>query len=134
MRTMQEIFSKWRKFTNSCNAEFNGKTLNLRILRTPAEHEKGFMFEPEPDDGFGLYFLYPEPRRLGFWMRNVPYDLDLVGLDSDLRVIEIRRLIANDERTVMLNRPCQHVLELKRGWCARNGITPGVRLKLNDEL
>lgn len=134
MRTMQEIFQKWRSFTNSCNAILNNKALRLRILRSREEHEKGFMFEPEPDDGFGLFFVYERPERLGFWMRNVPYDLDLVGLDSDLRVQEIRKLIANDERTVTLNKPSQHVLELRSGWCARNGIRPGIKLNLNDEI
>lgn len=134
MRTMQEIFNRWRTYTNSCEAELAGKHLRLRVLNTPEQHQKGFMFEPEPHDGFGLLFVYEQEQPLSFWMRNVPYDLDLIGLDNDLRVKEVHRLIANDERTVSFSRPCRYALELKRGWCAKNGVIPGTKLKLNDDL
>ena len=88
------------------------------------------MFEPEPDDGFGLFFVYPEPRELGFWMRNVPFDLDLIPLDEDMRVLGVQRLIADDERTCKIKRPCRYVLELASGWCERNGISKGCRLEI----
>lgn len=126
---MQEIVHKWRKY-DTRKATLNGASLQLRVLTTPVEHEKGFMFEPEPDDGFGLFFVYPEPRKLGFWMQNVSFDLDLVPLDEAGRVLGAHRLIAYDERTCRIKHPCRYVLELRAGWCERHGVKNGCKLKL----
>lgn len=128
MQTMRDIYSIWKQRSN-CEATLGGIPLRLRMLTTPEEQEKGFMFEPEPDDGFGLFFVYPEPRELGFWMRNVPYDLDLVPLSDGGRVLGIHRLLANDERTCKIKLPCRYVLELKAGWCESNGIASGSKIE-----
>lgn len=127
MHGMKEIFHIWKQQSN-CEATLGGVPLRLRILVSPEEQQKGFMFEPEPDDGFGLFFIYPHPKESGFWMRNVPFDLDLIPLDEDMRVMGVRRLLANDERTCKIRRPCRYVLELASGWCERNGIKIGDKL------
>ena len=56
MQTMRDIYSIWKQRSN-CEATLGGIPLRLRMLTTPEEQEKGFMFEPEPDDGFGLFFV-----------------------------------------------------------------------------
>jgi uncharacterized membrane protein (UPF0127 family) len=129
---MRDIFRIWNQRSN-CEASLGGVPLRLRVLVSPEEQQKGFMFEPEPDDGFGLFFVYPEPRELGFWMQNVPFDLDLIPLDEDMRVMGVHRLIADDERTCKIKRPCRYVLELAAGWCERNGIGRGARLEINEQ-
>ena len=131
MQTMRDIFSIWKQQAN-CEATLGGISLRLRVLTSPEEQQKGFMFEPEPDDGFGLFFVYPEPRELGFWMRNVPFDLDLIPLDEDMRVLGVQRLIADDERTCKIKRPCRYVLELANGCCERNGVGVGAKLHINE--
>ena len=132
MHTMRDIYSIWKQRSN-CEATLGGIPLRLRMLTTPEEQEKGFMFEPEPDDGFGLFFVYKEPRELGFWMKNVPFDLDLVPLDEKGHIVGIRRLIADDERTCKIKRPCRYVLELRAGWCERNGVGIGDKLRINAQ-
>ena len=130
---MKEIMHKWRRYANNVSARFAGQPLDLRVLNTPAEREKGFMFEPEPHDGFGLLFVHSEARTLGFWMRNVPFDLDLVALDEDMRVVEILPLLADDETTVATTFPCRYAIELAGGWCERNGVCKGDQLELNEQ-
>lgn len=132
MQTMRDIFRIWNQQSN-CEATLGGIPLRLRVLVSPEEQQKGFMFEPEPDDGFGLFFVYPKPRELGFWMRNVPFDLDLIPLDEDMRVLGVHRLIADDERTCKIKRPCRYVVELAGGWCERNGVGPGDMLEINEQ-
>jgi len=129
MQSMKDIFRIWNQASN-CEATLGGIPLRLRVLTEPEEQQKGFMFEPEPDDGFGLFFVYPEPRELGFWMRNVPFDLDLIALDEDMRVLGVHRLKADDERTCKIKRPCRYVLELAGGWCERNRINRGTKLEI----
>lgn len=131
MKTMQEIFARWREFADrAVDASLEGVPLRLRVLSTPEEHREGFMGKPEPSSNEGLWFKYPEPRVLGFWMKNVPYDLDLVGLDDEHRVVQIIRLRANDEETKTFRVPCRHALELRAGTCSKNGIGLGSVLEV----
>ncbi len=88
------------------------------------------MNEPEPEEDYGKLFIYPGPMKLGFWMHNVPYDLELIALDTDMRVMEIHNLLANDEETVYINHPCMYVIELRSGWSERNELEIGCKLEL----
>lgn len=81
------------------------------------------MHKPEPKEDEGLWFKYPRPQRVGFWMKNVPYDLDVIVLDGNMRVIEILTLKANDETSRFVSNLCHHALELKAG--SRNHISLG---------
>lgn len=133
MNIMTEIMGNWRKFLlggDTTAAKLGGHPITLKVLRSPGDQREGFMNKPEPDDSFGLLFLYSEPRILGFWMKNVPFDLDLIGLNDGMQVTEIIRLRANDESTKVLSSPCTQVLELKAGWCDRHGVDPGDILEL----
>ncbi len=131
MKTMKEIFSTWRRFNGQRTGTLDGVELDFHILTTPEEHSEGFMNKPEPHDGFGLFFLYPEEKQLSFWMRNVPYDLDLVALDQELNVMEMIRLKANDETSIQISHPCRYVIELRAGWCEDYGIKLGSKLSFN---
>lgn len=130
---MKQIMHKWRRYIDNISARLAGQLLDLRVLNTPSEREKGFMFEPEPDNGFGLLFVYPEARILGFWMKNVPFDLDLVVLDEDMKVVEVLPLKADDENTVYTTFPCRYAIELARGWCKRNEVCKGDQLEINAQ-
>ena len=115
MKTTEEIFQNWRRYANVQPARLNGKRIRLQFLTRSSEHEKGFMNEPEPEEDYGKLFIYPGPMNLGFWMQNVPFDLDLIALDNEMRVMEMHRLSANDEETKFISRPCMYVLELRSG-------------------
>lgn len=92
------------------------------------------MFKPEPENGFGLLFVYKTIKPLSFWMRNVPYDLDLIALDRALCVKKVYSLRANEEEAVKVFAGCQYALEMRSGWCRANGILIGDKLEVNEEL
>ena len=127
---MKEIFENWRGFTESLGGVLGDVELNLKVLTTPEAQAKGFMNAPEPTDSFGLLFKYPEPSGLGFWMKNVSFDLDLLAFDDDRRLFQVIRLKANDPTIRKISKPCRYVLELKSGWCKRNNIKLGMTLEL----
>jgi len=114
-------------------ASLAGIPLRLKILRTPEEQAEGFMFKPEPENGCGLLFVYNAPRPLSFWMRNVPYDLDLIALDRALCVRKVYTLRANEERAVEIDGGGQYALEMRSGWCHAHGILIGDKLKVEEE-
>lgn len=111
-------------------AQLGKAVVSLEILRTDLEHQTGFMYRDPPEDKAGLLFVYGSPRILGFWMKDVPFDLDLLALDSSGRVAQIERLRAWDTRTVSIGFPCNRAIELPAGFCSRNNVQIGTQLIL----
>lgn len=132
MRPVEQIYSKWRNFTEATEASLGGIPIRIKILRSPEEQAEGFMFKPEPENGYGLFFVYNAPRPLSFWMRNVGYDLDLIALDGALCVRKVYTLRANEEESVEIEGGGQYALEMRSGWCRANGILIGDKLKVED--
>lgn len=119
-------------FESVTEAVLGDVPIRIKVLRTAEAQAMGFMNQPEPADGYGLFFVYSAPRPLSFWMRNVPYDLDLIAFDSSLRVTKVYTLKANEEKSVEIEGGGKYALEMRRGWCAAHGITENSRLIIND--
>jgi uncharacterized membrane protein (UPF0127 family) len=99
----------------------------VELLSTPKQQEKGFMGSKRgPWYDSGLLFIYPSPRRnLSFWMKNVPFDLELLVFDGDGVLREIKTLKAMDERSTRLDTSAMCVLETKPGSARKNGFEIG---------
>jgi len=120
---LRKTMSSYHK---TISATLGGAPVVLEVLRSSKDHETGFMHRPRPSaSNHGLLFVYGAPRMLGFWMKNVSFDIDLIALDSASRVFQIETLKAGDERIVNIRFPCAKAIELPAGFCAANGIGKG---------
>jgi uncharacterized membrane protein (UPF0127 family) len=105
-------------------------TYRVEVARTPTEHERGLMFRRYLAADAGMIFLFDRPSVQTFWMKNTLIPLDMVFIDSDLRIVGI---VANAEpqtETVRaVDEPSQYVLELAGGIAAKDGLRPGQRVE-----
>ncbi len=62
---------------------------NKKTLSTPFEKALGLMFSKQIDD-IGYIFLFDYPRRIDLHMFFVFFSIDLLFLDADKKVIEIK--------------------------------------------
>lgn len=60
-------------------------------------------------------------------MKDVPFDLDAIGFDGDMNVVELKRLTAMSTVPVAFSSDTKSVVEVPAGWCLRNGIRKGFR-------
>lgn len=60
-------------------------------------------------------------------MKDVPFDLDAIGFDGDMKVVELKRLTAMSTVPVAFSSDTKSVVEVPAGWCLRNGIRKGFR-------
>lgn len=60
-------------------------------------------------------------------MKDVSFDLDAIGLDGDMNVLELKRLTALSTVPVAFSSDVKSVVEVPAGWCMRNGIRKGFR-------
>ena len=106
-----------------------------QIALTPEELSQGLMFRNNLDKNHGMLFAFNYPKRMSFWMKNVPIPLDIGYFDSNGRLIEIHSLNPYDEKPVFSkSETIQYALEMNEGWYHRNKIKTGGYINLKKVL
>ena len=103
-----------------------GKQLQLQLALNSAEQQKGLMYRDSLAAGHGMLFLFNQPDKRGFWMRNTRIPLDIGYFDASGQLLEIHKLFPYDETTVPSK--SQQILiavETNRGWYAAQDVKPG---------
>lgn len=102
---------------------------NVKALTTPRSQAKGYSGEKvEPKDGEGLLFIYDKEGPLEFWMKEVPFDLDILFFDSNSELVDYQTMSRHQgEPDKILKRyrskkPARFAVEVKSGWCEKNNI------------
>lgn len=106
-------------------------TVNLQLAVTDAEMERGLMHRQDLRATQGMLFVYKEPRRVSFWMRNTPTPLEIGFFTSDGVLREVYPLLPFDERSVPSKREdIQYAMEVCAGWFDVTGVKPGEKIDL----
>lgn len=108
-----------------------GASVKTVIADTDAERARGLMFKEDIGPSAGMLFIFEEEAPHAFWMKNMRFPLDLVWLDRQKRVVDIRTDCPPCTDTacesVVPGHPALYVLEVKAGFVARNRIAIGQR-------
>lgn len=59
-----------------------GRSVKMDIARTEAERSKGLGHRTGIAAGHGMVFVFERPQPLVFWMKDVPFDIDIGFFDS----------------------------------------------------
>ncbi len=113
----------------SAVAQIKDETFDIEIAKTSAEQALGLMFRSALPDNRGMLFPFDPPKRVSFWMKDVPVALDMVFLREG-KVVAI-----TPEVPPCPTLPCpsygpdnqiiDQVLELRSGRAAEIGLQAG---------
>ncbi|MCC5807983.1 MAG: DUF192 domain-containing protein [Opitutales bacterium] len=109
----------------------DGTRLEAQIAVSRREQSRGLMHRQTLDTDRGMLFIYREPQRMSFWMKNTLIHLDIGFFDSEGVLREIHSMIAHDTTpTQSRSDEIRYALEMNARWFSENNIRPGVRLDL----
>ena len=117
---------------------YNGKNLidlNVEIADDNQEITKGLMFRGSLDETSGMFFIFENENYQIFWMKNTLIPLDLVYIDKNLKVVDIKYAVPckEDPCTVYKSaKPAKYVLEVNGNFTAKKNIKPGDKIVLNQ--
>jgi len=100
---------------------------NVPFSLTIKEQQYGLMNKNEPSF---MVFLYKEACIPKFWMKNTPQVLDIVFCDINSNISLIKKGKSFDETLIESIVPSKFVIEAPFGFCKKNGIHLGDRVKL----
>jgi uncharacterized membrane protein (UPF0127 family) len=109
-----------------------GVPVFAEIARTDRSRTRGLAGHRRPQPGEGMLFVFGSTVRRDFWMRGVPYSLDMIWIRGD-RVTGVTarapREAVSGERLYPSPGPVDRVLEVAGGWAAARSVEAGDRYR-----
>ena len=84
-------------------------------------------FSLRPDHG--MLFVFPEAQPLAFWMHNTYVPLSIAFIGADGRILNIEDMAPQTDLTHPSRGLALYALEMKKGWFAERGISPGASVE-----
>ena len=109
----------------------DGATIKADVADSPATRETGLMCRTKLPKDYGMLFVFPAERNVGFWMKNTLVCLDLVWIGAVKKVTVVApRLKAStvdtpEDKVARAGGRGQYVLELPAGAAKRHGLKAG---------
>ena len=105
----------------------SGQAIGVEIADDQAEQTKGLGGRACLSKNAGMLFSFDRPGNYSFWMKGMRFNIDIVWLDTDRRVVGVKRNLspASYPKTYDSPKPAQYVLELPAGQAAELGLKEG---------
>ena len=114
----------------TAHLEISNVPLTVEIADTPEAKENGLMFRESLAEDRGMLFVYEDPQKATFWMRNTRIPLSIAFIDSAGRILEVKPMYPMDETIVPSSSDqVAYALEVNQGWFDRHRISPGTKIE-----
>lgn len=106
----------------------------VEIVDSPAERVRGLSGRTSLDETSGLLFIFEEPGEHGIWMKDMNFPIDIIWLDENFEVINIKRDATPDSFPTVFKptRNASYVLEVNAGFAEKNAIKIGNRFHFEE--
>jgi uncharacterized membrane protein (UPF0127 family) len=98
------------------NTTIGNKSYKLEVADTAERRQQGLSGREELKDDAGMLFVFDEPGRQCFWMKDMKFSIDILWLDANKKVVELEKNVA--PRTypdTFCADKAQYAIELKAG-------------------
>ena len=105
--------------------------IDAQVAVTSEEQQIGLMFRQEMPQHEGMLFVFDEPSRLRFWMKNTLLPLTAAFIADDGTIVNLEDMKPKTLDSHCAIKPVRYVLEMNKGWFAKKGLKAGAKLTGN---
>ena len=116
------------KINKTC---INNNCFYVELAQTQEERSRGLMYREILDEDNGMLFIFDEEKEHYFWMKNTLIPLDIIWINKDKEVVDIKKniqpCVEEECETFKPSDKAKYVLELNAGQSDKNNIKIGDR-------
>ena len=102
--------------------------IDSQVAATAEQREIGLMHRKEMPQHEGMLFIFENPSRLCFWMKNTLIPLTAAFIADDGTIVNLENMKPQTLDSHCSAKPVRYVLEMNQGWFTKKGIKAGARL------
>jgi uncharacterized protein len=102
--------------------------IDVQLAVTPRQQSIGLMHRREMPTYEGMLFVFEQPSRQCFWMKNTLLPLTAAFVADDGTITNLADMKPQTTDTHCSVKPVRFVLEMNQGWFAKRGIKAGFKL------
>jgi uncharacterized membrane protein (UPF0127 family) len=112
-------------------------SLELEVSDSDEEREKGLMNRSSLEPGTGMLFVWNSSEKRSFWMKNTYIPLDMIFLEDDRTVLNIKEADPEPDTEVeelevyQSDGPAQYVIETHQGFSENRSIEEGTKISFS---
>ncbi|MGE5186422.1 MAG: DUF192 domain-containing protein [Acidobacteriota bacterium] len=97
--------------------------VDVEVVSTEADIERGLMFREHLDPDAGMLFLLGHDKDWAFWMHNTLIPLDMIFIRRDMTIAGVVQNAEPKTDTLRkVGEPSLYVLEVNGGYCAAHRV------------
>lgn len=101
-------------------------TIEIEIAETEYETQTGLMYRKSMQQNRGMLFIFPNETRKSFYMKNTEFPLDIIYINSGLKVVSIQKNTKPlDQSSIPSQVPAKYALEVNAGLSDQWGLKAG---------
>lgn len=70
-------------YRGETSIDLNGRKIKVEIADTPAKQAQGLSGRESLAEDAGMFFIFSEPARQNFWMKEMKFPIDIIWISGD---------------------------------------------------
>ncbi len=103
--------------------------IEAQVAQAPHERQIGLMNRRTMAQHEGMLFVFDNPSRQCFWMKNTPLPLTAAFVADDGTIVNLADMQPFVEDSHCSAKPVRYVLEMNQGWFDKKGLKAGNQLR-----
>ena len=103
--------------------------IDAQVASSSEQRQIGLMFRKDMPQHEGMIFVFDQPTKQCFWMKNTPLPLTAAFLADDGTIVNLADMKPQALDAHCSDKPVRYVLEMNQGWFAKKGIKAGSKLQ-----
>jgi len=115
----------------NCAIAMEGRCITLEKADNESKREQGLSYRNSMPATQGMLFVFDRPEEQCFWMKDMKYSLDLIWLDQNKRIIDVKEHVAPETypQSFCVGNS-KYVIELNSGVYKKTHLSIGQKLEL----
>lgn len=108
-------------------------TIEVAVADDNRSRTEGLMNVLELPDESGMLFIFPNQQPRSFWMANTPLPLDILFVNSEMRIVRIHRNTQPySQESIASEEPARFVVEVNAGYTLEHDIQEGMQIGIEE--